>query len=134
MMYYFWVFYIKNSFNPSAPGTLVSNDADKTGLQVKAISNLDDQTMFNVSGPGMKGMVGMASRVFATMSRENISIVLISQSSSEYCISFCIHSSDARLAEESLKQEFELELLNALLEPIALKSDLSIVSLVAWRL
>ncbi|GAA6204173.1 bifunctional aspartate kinase/homoserine dehydrogenase I [Thalassotalea sp. SU-HH00458] len=120
---------IKNTGNPEAPGTLIANENDQK-KQVKAISNLDDLTMVNVSGPGMKGMVGMASRVFATMSRDNISIVLISQSSSEYCISFCIHSADARLAEESLKQEFELELLNGLLEPISLTHDLSIVSLV----
>jgi aspartokinase/homoserine dehydrogenase 1 len=120
---------IKNTSNPSAPGTLISNENDQQ-KRVKAISNLDDLTMVNVSGPGMKGMVGMASRVFATMSRENISLVLISQSSSEYCISFCIHSADAQQAEESLKEEFELELLNGLLEPIALKGQLSIVSLV----
>ncbi|GAA6170338.1 bifunctional aspartate kinase/homoserine dehydrogenase I [Colwellia sp. KU-HH00111] len=120
---------IKNTSNPSAPGTLISNENDQQKC-VKAISNLDDITMVNVSGPGMKGMVGMASRVFATMSRENISLVLISQSSSEYCISFSIHSVDALQAEQSLKEEFELELLNGLLEPIALKGDLSIVSLV----
>ena len=120
---------IKNTSNPAAPGTLISNENDQQ-KRVKAISNLDDLTMVNVSGPGMKGMVGMASRVFATMSRENISLVLISQSSSEYCISFCIHSADAQQAEQSLNEEFELELLNGLLEPIALKSELSIVSLV----
>ena len=120
---------IKNTSNPSAPGTLISNENDQKKC-VKAISNLDDLTMINVSGPGMKGMVGMASRVFATMSRDNISLVLISQSSSEYCISFCIHSSDAKRAEHSLKEEFELELLNGLLEPISLKGELSIVSLV----
>ncbi|MBL4942091.1 MAG: bifunctional aspartate kinase/homoserine dehydrogenase I [Colwellia sp.] len=120
---------IKNTSNPAAPGTLISNENDQQ-KRVKAISNLDDLTMVNVSGPGMKGMVGMASRVFATMSRENISLVLISQSSSEYCISFCIYSADALQAEQSLKEEFELELLNSLLEPIALKGELSIVSLV----
>ncbi len=120
---------IKNTGDPEAKGTLIANENDQQ-KQVKAISNLDDLTMVNVSGPGMKGMVGMASRVFATMSRENISIVLISQSSSEYCISFCIYSADAKLAEQSLKQEFELELLNGLLEPIDLQHDLSIVSLV----
>lgn len=120
---------IKNTSNPTAPGTLISNENDQQ-KRVKAISNLDNLTMVNVSGPGMKGMVGMASRVFATMSRENISLVLISQSSSEYCISFCIHSADMQQAERSLKEEFELELLNGLLEPISLKSELSIVSLV----
>ncbi|GHF84054.1 bifunctional aspartate kinase/homoserine dehydrogenase I [Thalassotalea marina] len=120
---------IKNTSNPEAPGTLISNDVEQQ-KQVKAISNLDNLTMVNVSGPGMKGMVGMASRVFEAMSKENISIVLISQSSSEYCISFCIHSEDALLAEHSLKQEFELELLNGLLEPVNLQHELSIVSLV----
>ena len=120
---------IKNTGNPEAPGTLIATENDQK-KQVKAISNLDDLTMVNVSGPGMKGMVGMASRVFATMSRDNISIILISQSSSEYCISFCIHSVDTILAEQSLFQEFELELLNGLLEPMILTSELSIVSLV----
>ena len=120
---------IKNTGNPDAPGTLIANESDQK-KQVKAISNLDDLTMVNVSGPGMKGMVGMASRVFATMSRDNISMVLISQSSSEYCISFCIHSADAKQAEQSLQREFELELLNGLLEPLSLTHDLSIVSLV----
>ncbi|WP_281555926.1 bifunctional aspartate kinase/homoserine dehydrogenase I [Thalassomonas sp. RHCl1] len=120
---------IKNTGNPQAPGTLIGNENDQQ-KRVKAISNLNDLTMVNVSGPGMKGMVGMASRVFATMSRENISLVLISQSSSEYCISFCIYSSDALRAKQSLAEEFELELLNGLLEPISLTGDLSIVSLV----
>jgi bifunctional aspartokinase / homoserine dehydrogenase 1 len=120
---------IKNTANPSAPGTLIGNESDQQ-KQVKAISNLADLTMVNVSGPGMKGMVGMASRVFAAMSQQQISVVLISQSSSEYCISFCIHSVDATQALQSLQQEFELELLNGLLEPIALKQQLAIVSLV----
>lgn len=120
---------IKNTTNPDAKGTLISSE-DKGQKRVKAISNLDELTMINVSGPGMKGMVGMASRVFACMSRENISLVMISQSSSEYCISFCIYSQDAYRAQQSLQQEFELELLNQLLEPIDLQSHLSIVSLV----
>ena len=120
---------IKNTTNPDAKGTLISNE-DKGLKRVKAISNLDELTMVNVSGPGMKGMVGMASRVFACMSRENISMVMISQSSSEYCISFCVYSHDAYRAQQSLQLEFELELLNQLLEPIDLQSHLSIVSLV----
>ncbi len=120
---------IKNTGNPQAAGTLIANENDQQ-KKVKAISNLDNLTMVNVSGPGMKGMVGMASRVFATMSRENISLVMISQSSSEYCISFCVYSHEAEGAKQSLSEEFELELLNGLLEPIVLKGDLSIVSLV----
>jgi len=62
---------IKNTSNPEAPGTLISTDNDQKKC-VKAISNLNDLTMVNVSGPGMKGMVGMASRVFATMNRYSL--------------------------------------------------------------
>ncbi|QOL25717.1 bifunctional aspartate kinase/homoserine dehydrogenase I [Thalassotalea sp. LPB0316] len=121
--------YIKNTAKPDAKGTLIGNERSK-GDSVKAISNLDDLTMINVSGPGMKGMVGMASRVFAAMSQANISTVMISQSSSEYCISFCVHSADAKRAKKSLQQAFELELFNGLLEPIQLQQKLSIISLI----
>ncbi|MGL5360097.1 MAG: bifunctional aspartate kinase/homoserine dehydrogenase I, partial [Shewanella sp.] len=122
--------YIKNSFNPDAPGTLVSNQADKSGLQVKAISNLDNQTMFDVSGPGMKGMVGMASRTLAAISRSGVSVSLITQSSCEYSISFCVATADAAKVKSALEQEFELEIKSELLEPIAMRHELAIVSLI----
>ncbi|QSX38064.1 bifunctional aspartate kinase/homoserine dehydrogenase I [Shewanella sedimentimangrovi] len=122
--------YIKNSFNPAAPGTLVSSQPDETGLQVKAISNLDRQTMFDVSGPGMKGMVGMASRTLGAIARAGVSVSLITQSSCEYSISFCVATADAAKVEGALKQEFELELKSELLEPLEQRHGLAIVSLI----
>jgi aspartokinase/homoserine dehydrogenase 1 len=121
---------IRNTLNPAAPGTLISNEASTKWTSVKGISHLDDMTMFNVAGPGMKGMVGMASRVFEVMSNANISISLITQSSSEYSISFCIHSRDASRAQYLLEDSFTLELANQLLEPIEVRHDLAIVTLV----
>ncbi len=122
--------YIRNSFNPQAPGTLVSNQADETGLNVKAISNLDDQTMFDIAGPGMKGMVGMASRTLGAISRSGVSVSLITQSSSEYSISFCVATQDAERVRLALEQEFELELKSEILEEIAMRHHLAIVSLI----
>ncbi|GGI69088.1 bifunctional aspartate kinase/homoserine dehydrogenase I [Shewanella gelidii] len=122
--------YIRNSFNPDAPGTLVSSAEDKTGLEVKAISNLDDQSMFDVSGPGMKGMVGMASRMLGAISRAGVSVSLITQSSSEYSMSFCVATKDASKVLWALEQEFELELKSELLEPVEVRHDLAIVSLI----
>lgn len=58
----------------------------------------------------MKGMVGMASRVFGAMSSAGVSIVLITQSSSEYSISFCIEADDKLKAQQVLADAFELEL------------------------
>ncbi|MCL1123070.1 bifunctional aspartate kinase/homoserine dehydrogenase I [Shewanella surugensis] len=122
--------YIRNSFNPDAVGTLVSSQQDESGLSVKAISNLDEQTMFDVSGPGMKGMVGMASRTLGAISRSGVSVSLITQSSSEYSISFCVSTSDAASAKQALEQEFELELQSELLEPLEMRHNLAIVSLI----
>ena len=122
--------YIKNSLNPSAHGTKVSDETDISGLQVKAISNLDKQTMVNVSGPGMKGLVGMASRVFSAISRAGVSVSLITQSSSEYSICFCVATTNADKVDQALQEEFELELKSNFLEPIEFQHNLAIVSLI----
>lgn len=122
--------YIKNTFNPTALGTLVSDQADESDLEVKAISNLNNQTMFDVAGPGMKGMVGMASRILEAIAQIGVSVSLITQSSSEYSISFCVASTDAFKVKQSLETEFELELKSDLLEKIEMRHDLAIISLI----
>lgn len=121
---------IRNTLNPAAPGTLISHQASEKWTSVKGISHLENISMFNLSGPGMKGMVGMASRIFDVISKGNISISLITQSSSEYSISFCIAQKDAARAKELLEDNFTLELENHLLEPIEVREDLAIVTLV----
>lgn len=122
--------WIKNTLNPSAPGTLISAEPSTRWTSVKGISQLDDMAMFNVAGPGMKGMVGMASRVFEVLAHANISICLITQSSSEYSISFCIHEKDASKALDVLEDAFALELDNQLLDPIEVRRQLAVVTLV----
>ena len=121
---------IKNSFNPQGAGTLIGQDTGEDNLAIKGITTLSDLTMVNVSGPGMKGMVGMASRVFGAMSSAGVSIVLITQSSSEYSISFCIESADKQKAQQVLSEAFELELKDGLLEPVEFMDDVAIVTLV----
>jgi len=121
---------IKNSFNPQGEGTLIGQDTGQDNLAIKGITTLNKLTMVNVSGPGMKGMVGMASRVFGSMSASGVSIVLITQSSSEYSISFCIEEADKVKAKKALGEAFELELKDGLLEPVEFMDDVSIVTLV----
>lgn len=121
---------IKNTNNPDAPGTLIgANEVDAT-TPVKGITNLNNMAMINVSGPGLKGMVGMSARVFSAMSHAGISVVLITQSSSEYSISFCVPQSELYQAELSLKDEFYLELKDGLLEPLEVIERLAIISVV----
>jgi len=124
---------IKNTENPSHPGTIISKNISEQRT-VKAISNLSDVAMINVSGPGMKGMVGMASRVFSSMSEAKISVILISQSSSEYSISFCIPGAEVKLAISTLNHAFKLELKNGLLEPVQCHDKLAIITLIGDRM
>lgn len=121
---------IKNTANPQAPGTLIGAEGEQDESPVKGITNLNNMAMVNVSGPGMKGMVGMAARVFAAMSRTGISVVLITQSSSEYSISFCVPQSELARARHVLEEEFYLELKDGLLDPLGIIENLAVISVV----
>ena len=121
---------IKNTHNPQARGTLIGTEHSEQELEVKGISDLKGLTMVSLSGSGMKGIIGMAGRICATVSRAGVSIILITQSSSEYSLSFCVASTDTKKTVDTLKQEFELEFKDNLLEEIELIEQRAIVSLV----
>ncbi|MBC8944942.1 bifunctional aspartate kinase/homoserine dehydrogenase I [Xenorhabdus indica] len=121
---------IKNTANPDAPGTFIGEGQKDESMLIKGITNLNHMAMINVSGPGMKGMVGMAARVFAVMSRSGISVVLITQSSSEYSISFCVPQKELNRAQKALTEEFYLELKDGVLDPIDVIDNLAIISVV----
>ncbi|MBS3797483.1 bifunctional aspartate kinase/homoserine dehydrogenase I [Pseudoalteromonas sp. BDTF-M6] len=124
---------IKNTHAPSLPGSLISDDA-RSSQPVKAISSLQDLAMLTVSGPGMKGKVGMAARVFTALAADNVSIVLITQSSCEFSISFCVYQQDLALALHALEQAFELEAKAGLIEPVQVQRHLAIVTLVGDKM
>ncbi len=120
---------IKNTLNPIAKGTLIASEANNN-TPIKAISSLNDVCMLTVSGPGMKGVVGIASRTFKAMADREISVVLITQSSSEFSISFCIFSEHKKEALDALQNEFELEIKNSLLDQPKVNDEVAIVSLI----
>ena len=123
---------IKNTNTPEAAGTLISGE---TGDElIKAVTNLPNVAMVTVSGPEMRGMVGMASRVFSAISLADISVIMISQSSAEYSISFCVPGDESDLALRCLNKAFHLELANGLLEPINIRENLAIITLVGDRM
>ncbi|MXP67151.1 bifunctional aspartate kinase/homoserine dehydrogenase I [Pantoea sp. Aalb] len=121
---------IKNTNNPESTGTVICSKNKQEEDQVKGITHLNKMTIFNVSGPGMKGMIGMAARIFAAMSRTGISVVLITQSSSEYSISFCISQREQVRAKFALEEEFYLELKASLLDPIDISEHMAIISVI----
>jgi bifunctional aspartokinase / homoserine dehydrogenase 1 len=122
-----------NSHKPEVRGTRIGRgpfESEKNVGDVCGISSLKNTSMISVSGTGMRGRSGMASRIFAAVSRASISILLITQSSSEYTISFCIRDSEADRAVDALKAEFDLEIRDGVVNPVEVHKNCAIVSIV----
>src|SRR3977135_592589 len=82
---------IKNTFNPAAPGTLISNKrAEPAETLAKGITTVDGLSLLTLRGPGMVGVPGIAERLFRTLAAKRVNIILISQASSEHTICFAV--------------------------------------------
>ncbi len=123
---------IKNTFNPEAPGTLISNKsvAPVQTTSVKGISSIDDIDLITLQGPGMVGTKGISSRLFNALARNDINIVLITQASSEYSISFAISPDDTEKAVNAIEKEFQREINYKNEVKIVVEKDLSIIAIV----
>src|SRR5690606_7292521 len=86
---------IRNTFNPEFAGTVIQYDSGKTSLPIKGISSIPAISIINVTGGGMVGRTGFSGRLFTLLAREQINVVLITQSSSEHSITFAVHPTDA---------------------------------------
>jgi aspartokinase/homoserine dehydrogenase 1 len=120
---------VRNTYNPSKPGTRVHSEAKRTHV-VRGISHLHDVSSITLQGGGLRGRVGIARRVMDALASEAISILLIVQSSSEYSITLCVRKADENKARRALEEEFHFERLHGLIEEIAVQSDRAVVSLV----
>ena len=122
-----------NSHNPAARGTRIGRgpfESEKNAGPVRGISCLKNTALVSVSGSGMKGKTGIASRIFAAVSRAGISMLLITQSSSEYTISFCVKQTESQAVEDVLSAEFSLEIRDGLINKIKVQEHTAIVSIV----
>lgn len=122
-----------NSHNPKARGTRIGRgpfESEKKVGPVCGISCLKKTALVSVSGGGMKGKTGIASRIFAAVSRAGISMLLITQSSSEYTISFCVRQSQSVEVKDVLESEFAFEIRDGLINPISVIENCAIVSIV----
>lgn len=124
---------IKNTFNPEAPGTYISQDGGgnrKSKSLIKGISSIDDTCLLTVQGLGMVGIIGVNYRIFKTLAKNGISVFLVSQASSENSTSIGLSSVDAPLAAKVLEEEFEHEISLGSINRIQLEYDLATVAIV----
>ncbi len=121
---------IKNTFNPSFQGTLISPETPVDQRSVKTVTSITGLSLVSVEGRGMIGMVGVAGRVFTTTSDNRITVLMISQGSSEQHISLVVSKADGESAVKALKREFQHEMEKRRIDEISSVEDVSIIALV----
>ena len=121
---------IKNTFEPEAEGTYISNENNFQQNPIKGISHIDGITLVTLEGSGIIGVSGFSKRVFEALSNQNINVIFITQASSEHSICIGILNSDAELAKIHIDKAFELEITQQKINPCIVEKNLCIVALV----
>ncbi len=122
---------IKNTFNHTAPGTLISEQRPSAeGKAIKGISSINDTCLITVAGLGMVGIIGINARIFNALAKNGVSVFLVSQASSENNISFAVKNADADLAVHVLQDEFSIELQSGEITEIIPERNLATVAIV----
>lgn len=132
---------IRNTLQPQVKGTLVHRSelaqqaevaaslSDKN-QPVRGISSVDGLALVTVEGTGMIGVPGTAQRVFGALRQAQVSVVMISQGSSEHSICSVVSESQSAAAQQALEREFHRELSLSLLQRIHVENDISVLAAV----
>jgi aspartate kinase len=102
--------WIKNTFNPAHPGTLVERQPQVSPGTVKAVTAIPGLSMVTVEGRGMMGVPGIAARTFKAVASQGASVLMISQASSEQSICFIVPSETVPAVIQAVEMEMEAEL------------------------
>ncbi|MEZ5024967.1 MAG: bifunctional aspartate kinase/homoserine dehydrogenase I [Chitinophagales bacterium] len=121
---------IKNTFNPEHPGTFISKVSGVSNNVIKGISSISDIAVLRMEGTGMVGVVGIASRLFACLSRAQINIIFLTQGSSEHSICFGILPNEIKKAQRSVEEEFRYEIQNRQIAPLVVETNNSIIAVI----
>jgi len=125
---------IRNTFNPSAPGTYISKDINHSNNEkkaiIKGISSINDTCLVTVQGLGMVGVIGVNHRIFKALAESGISVFMVSQASSENNTTFAVKNEDAQLAVDVLNAEFAPERARGEIDDMVAERDLATVAIV----
>ncbi|SDD24011.1 bifunctional aspartate kinase/homoserine dehydrogenase I [Niabella drilacis] len=126
--------YVKNTFAPEMPGTIVGGKAKGAKIVrehiVSGISSVNNIALLSLEGSGMIGIPGFSKRLFEALSKERINVVLITQSSSEHSICVAIEQKYLPAAKKVVDTTFADEIALKKVEPLKAETHLSIVALV----
>jgi aspartokinase/homoserine dehydrogenase 1 len=122
--------WIKNTFAPTDPGTLIEKVSTTPGNSIRGISSIHRIALLSLEGSGMIGIPGFSKRLFEALSRQQINVILITQASSEHSICVGVDSSQAAIAKIAIDDAFVSEIQAGTLLPLIVEEELAIVALV----
>jgi bifunctional aspartokinase / homoserine dehydrogenase 1 len=126
---------VLNTFKPELKGTVISSKSyDNNKSPIKGISSIDHIDLITLLGTGMVGVSGTSMRLFGALARKNINIILITQASSEYSITFAVTPSDSIIAVEAINEEFRTEIERNKELKILIEKHLSIIAIVGEKM
>jgi aspartokinase/homoserine dehydrogenase 1 len=126
--------WVKSTFSPTDNGTLIQNVSIKNGSSVSGISSINRISLLSLEGSGMAGIPGFSKRLFETLADNQINVILITQSSSEYSICVAVEESAADTAKLTVDNAFEYEIQTGKVEPLIVEKDLAIVAVVGDKM
>jgi len=121
---------IRNTFNPSCPGTRIVSEAGEGKFPVKGISSISRAALVRVQGTGMMGVACISARIFGSLARKKISVILITQGSSEYSVCLAVPPEDAGGAVRALEEEFSREIQDGEIDSPTAQDELSVIAVV----
>lgn len=122
--------WVKNTFNPEAPGTIIRDRIEDDCKPIKGISSISGTSLITVTGLSMVGVIGVNRRIFAALADNGISVFMVSQASSENSTSIGVRDEDAEEAIRVLNHEFAKEIDEGAMFPMHAESGLATVAIV----
>lgn len=121
---------IKNTLNPSFAGTVISSQKFASKHPIKGISSINNISLLRLEGSGMVGVSGVSQRLFSSLAKEKINVILITQASSEHSICFAIKAEQAEKAKQFIEEEFKFEIRDNQINPVIVENELCIMAVV----
>lgn len=121
--------WIKNTFKPEAPGSKISSTSP-SDMPIKGFAAVENMSLINVEGTGMIGVPGVAQKLFGALRAVDVSIVMISQASSEHSICFAVPQAQATLAKKTVEESFFLEIQRGEVQTVDLRDGCCILAMV----
>ncbi len=121
---------VRNTFNPTHPGTRIQPEPQITKGTAKAITIIPDVHLITVAGRGMMGVPGIAGRTFSAVARQNVNVLVISQASSEQSFCFIVRDTDSARAVKAIQEELARELERRDVDRVWAQEDVVIITVV----